>query len=592
MNYINEYRRIFPEVPPHDPAVQEIFLTTTVYRNRKYDISVSILLNFLFTQINDVVAEVIGGNDLVALIAYIANIENTTCQYSGLRFPPKLRKTPVPTLAACSKDCKCRRDKISEVKKNMTDEQRALREKRYQETMMATYGVRNAVHSTELVDKMKASLYNRSDEEKTLQKKRRLETCIDRYGSLVNAAFTEKRQETLMERYGVIHNTQIPGVIDKIKKTNLERYGVENTFSLPHSKERYKRSMVEQRSSIRDKKRVLVGYSQETIDILNNKELFSEFIKNKSTSTACKALGISQTAFYGVMAQYEIPACQSSYENEIRYFLIDNGVDFMANTRKIISPLELDFYIPSHKLGIEFNGIYWHSSLHKANDYHQKKYLLCREAGIRLIMINEDEWNHNPEIIKSKILNILGMSERGVGARKLSIRSVGSSQANDFFDRHHIQGRTGSILSSTGAFLDDQLVSCMSFNKQRGTDMIELIRYATDGRTYAGAFSRLFRHAVEQNGYDEVISFADLRYSDGAVYRSNGFELVRTIAPDYRYVFGESTYHKSSFTKKNIEKKFGIDMTGLTERVVMEMLEIPRLYDCGKVKYRWVRSQV
>lgn len=424
-----------------------------------------------------------------------------------------------------------------------------------------------------------------------ITKEKKKTTNIERYG-VDNPMKVKEIRERLasnnIEKYGIANPQKLDEVKERTKQSNLTNYGVEYPQKLEGFKEKVRKTTMERFGVDYHAK---LHYSDETILILEDKDLFSKEFTELGAGALANKLGVTNSTIYKYTSKYGIETAKgSSGERALADWVSTLEIPMVTNVRKIIPRYELDIYIPSHKLGIEFNGIYWHSSLHKANDYHQKKYLLCREAGIRLIMINEDEWNHNPEIIKSKILNILGMSERGVGARKLSIRSVGSSQANDFFDRHHIQGRTGSILSSTGAFLDDQLVSCMSFNKQRGTDMIELIRYATDGRTYAGAFSRLFRHAVEQNGYDEVISFADLRYSDGAVYRSNGFELVRTIAPDYRYVFGESTYHKSSFTKKNIEKKFGIDMTGLTERVVMEMLEIPRLYDCGKLKYRWVRQ--
>ena len=127
----------------------------------------------------------------------------------------------------------------------------------------------------------------------------------------------------------------------------------------------------------------------------------------------------------------------------------------------------------------------------------------------------------------------------------------------------------------------------MAFNKQRGTGEIELIRFCSDGRTYAGMFSRLFRYSINQFGFTSVISFADLRYSDGGVYRRNGFVLENVIKPDYRYIVGDKTFHKSSFTKSRIAERYGVDIAGRTEREVMRELGILRMYDCGKMKFRW-----
>ena len=77
-----------------------------------------------------------------------------------------------------------------------------------------------------------------------------------------------------------------------------------------------------------------------------------------------------------------------------------------TNTRKIIKPLELDFYIPNLKLAIEFNGTYWHSkNAGKDIKYHLNKSLLCREKGIRLIHIYEFEpYQVQIQLLKDLIL--------------------------------------------------------------------------------------------------------------------------------------------------------------------------------------------
>jgi very-short-patch-repair endonuclease len=64
----------------------------------------------------------------------------------------------------------------------------------------------------------------------------------------------------------------------------------------------------------------------------------------------------------------------------------------IENTKQIISPYELDIYLPDVKLAIEYNGLFWHSTKNSTSeDYHLMKSLRCREKGIRLIHIYEFE---------------------------------------------------------------------------------------------------------------------------------------------------------------------------------------------------------
>lgn len=79
--------------------------------------------------------------------------------------------------------------------------------------------------------------------------------------------------------------------------------------------------------------------------------------------------------------------------NNIEQHILDSitqvySGEILTHTRKIISPLELDFYIPELQLAIEYNGTYWHSiEVGLDSNYHLNKSLLCREKEIRLIHI-------------------------------------------------------------------------------------------------------------------------------------------------------------------------------------------------------------
>ena len=55
---------------------------------------------------------------------------------------------------------------------------------------------------------------------------------------------------------------------------------------------------------------------------------------------------------------------------------------------------ELDIYIPELKLGIEFNGEYWHDEVERprAKQTHMRKEDACRNEDIRLVVVWEREW--------------------------------------------------------------------------------------------------------------------------------------------------------------------------------------------------------
>ena len=79
--------------------------------------------------------------------------------------------------------------------------------------------------------------------------------------------------------------------------------------------------------------------------------------------------------------------------------------DTVENSRGIISPRELDIFIPSSKLAIEYNGIWWHSLANGTPvDYHSSKSDACERLGIDLVHVLDHEWSHRQDLCKLKLL--------------------------------------------------------------------------------------------------------------------------------------------------------------------------------------------
>ena len=91
-----------------------------------------------------------------------------------------------------------------------------------------------------------------------------------------------------------------------------------------------------------------------------------------------------------------------TYDFEIVKFIksINDEIQIIQNTKSIIYPYELDIYLPDYNLAIEYNSSYFHN---KDNQIREKyKTELCKEKGIELIHIWEDEFeNFKEKLIKN-----------------------------------------------------------------------------------------------------------------------------------------------------------------------------------------------
>ena len=72
------------------------------------------------------------------------------------------------------------------------------------------------------------------------------------------------------------------------------------------------------------------------------------------------------------------------------------------NDREILDGLELDIYYPELSIGIEYQGNYWHTLPENiVRDKRKKK--LCKEKGIELIEVWDDDFLNNPDKITKKL---------------------------------------------------------------------------------------------------------------------------------------------------------------------------------------------
>lgn len=399
--------------------------------------------------------------------------------------------------------------------------------------------------------------------------------------------YTQERSDKITETKRKLYGNDYGRMsFEKGRKTCEELYGDENYKNT----DKVKQTLYENRKIFCEE---------------NNCSEFSKIFKskyehgNKTLKSCMDKLGIKLINYKTVLyiKDEDVPKLQNELNNvnyhhesiaekeTVEFVKSICDYEILENDRNIISPKELDIYIPQKNLAIEFDGLYFHSTkFGKDSNYHLGKTLACEEKGIRLIHVFEDEWLFKRPIVESIIKSALGIYEQKIFARKCEVKEIDDKTFRNFCNENHIQGECSSS-ERIGLFYKNELVQAVGFCKSRfSKNETELVRMVTKLNTQVlGGFSRLMKHFGK-----DCISYIDRRLFDGKGYKSSGFEYVCTNRPNYYYVKELDRYYRMNFTKKNIAKKFPKEFDEkLTEEQNMEKLGFYRMYDCGTIKVKY-----
>lgn len=436
-------------------------------------------------------------------------------------------------------------------------------------------------------------------------------TCLERYGVVagcVAPAALKKQKATNRIRYGTDKPFQSPEIQQKVRET-VSRFGVTSTALLPNvaatqaatNIDRYGAAKPFQSLDIQQKvtnthaeKYGVKRFSMSTVpqsayQTLNDRStmMFLHHVEKQTLGAIGDSIGVSDVTVGTYMKSHGIETRYfmiSAGEQQVAQLLTDVGVEQVRrNVRDVIDRYELDIYLPDHQLAIEFCGLYWHGE-NRGKDrwYHRNKYLKCRQQGIQLITMYDYEWNARKTIVQNKLRTIIHKTNTPcVYARNCVVEQLNRQQKENFFDSYHIQGSgPGSV--NYGLFYEGRLVAAITFilsDKE-----VILNRYATSTRV-VGGFTKLLTHFQRNHSWKRIISFADLRWSTGALYERTGFTLEAELPPDYAYIVGNQPMHKFAFRHKSLAKKLSNYDSTLTEWENMKAHGYDRIWDCGKLRY-------
>lgn len=278
-------------------------------------------------------------------------------------------------------------------------------------------------------------------------------------------------------------------------------------------------------------------------------------------------------------------------EADLFAFVQSVSSDAISRARQLIPPYEIDIFTPSAKIGIEYNGLYWHSDARPdAVQKHKRKSDLMAALELRLIHIFEDEWVLRRTAVENLIRHALGKAARRKSARELSIEKQSASDVSYFLEANHIQGAAPS--GQAYCLLDnDTVVAAMVFSKSvssRGVTEAgwELTRFASSDNV-PGAGSRLFKAFLRDTAATTVVSFSENRLFTGGLYKALGFTATHITRPSYWVIVDGVRNHKSGFRKSRLKHKIPDYVATETEKAACHRMGWFRVYDCGLTKWVW-----
>ena len=466
-----------------------------------------------------------------------------------------------------------------------------VKEKRRQ-TNLEKYGVDNVSKIESIKEKVKQTNIDKFGVEYPMQsekiKQKSKDHFLKKYG-VDNPSklkhVREKMKKTMLEKYGIKHALQSEEFLNKLIQTNIKKYGKKSFTSTLEYKDMIKNIIFKKNYKLINNNRY------ELLDVNN-----TEF---KIFCNRCNSSFLIQRQLYRNRIKNDIEVClncnpiyniTSIAEKEILNFIKENYNDIILENHKINNK-ELDIYLPKLKIGIEYNGLYWHSELHKNKNYHKDKSEFFEKNGINLIHIWEDDWLYKKEIVKSMLLNKICKTSNKIWARKCEIKEINDiNVARDFLNKNHIQGHINSKVY-IGLYLNNSLVSLMTFGNLRISlgqrskpNSYELFRFCNKlNTTVVGGASKLFKYFIKKYNPHLIISYSLNSYSKGDLYKKLNFYLKHETGTNYYWCKDGVRYHRFNFRKDKLVKD-GFDKNK-SESEIMYNRGYFKLYDGGSKKW-------
>jgi len=436
-------------------------------------------------------------------------------------------------------------------------------------------------------------------------KEKKVNTFLKNYNhtSYIQSEEGKKHREArLLEVYGVKNCSQSDVIKDKKEKTFLNRYNVKNIFQDEAIKQNIQKYFLDnynvvnpsQIPEVQNKKEISclksTGYKHNFINpVIREKSRKGclatgrwKFPEEGYVKKIAEEKGISTETFYSFVRRFGVEQFEESFrlrmtkiEFVVKQFLESLKMPYIFNKRittdcnpnknkKFSRP---DFIVPSNRVIIECDGLFWHCDKFRDKDYHvdRRKYFV--DNNYFPLFFREHEILHHQKIVESIIKNRLNLITNRIFARKTTLKVVEFEEAKLFFTNNHLMGK--GLGETLGLYSNDRLVLAMQYRwKNKQDRLLEISRLCPlIDHSIIGGYSKLLKFLIKLEHPKQVVNFIDKRYGDGNYLSQFGFvkesEFISFQWTDFIHTFHRMKYPSNSGYDNGLYK----------------------IWDCGQAKY-------
>jgi len=190
-----------------------------------------------------------------------------------------------------------------------------------------------------------------------------------------------RSKETNLNKYGVIHPSQLDEFKEKTQNTNLKKYGVKYSMQNTEIKNKFKATIKQKSSNIIFEKYGVYSPAQ-------NSDVYQKMMKN-----GLHIYKFKDTDIY-YQGEYELDFLNKYFE--IIEIKRGSSIKYIFNNKECI--YFPDFYNEKLNLIIEIKSSYWYD---KHKDKNIAKQLACKEQGYNFIFIIDKNYDIFSKIVES-----------------------------------------------------------------------------------------------------------------------------------------------------------------------------------------------
>ena len=279
----------------------------------------------------------------------------------------------------------------------------------------------------------------------------------------------------------------------------------------------------------------------------------------------------------------------STAQEMIAIWLESIGCKVNRNDRVTLSGHELDIYIPAAKFAIEYNGLYWHSHIHKTPQYHENKTKLAHSRGVSLFHVFEDEWRNKRQIIESIAKRKLDLLNNIMTIK--TVKKLSNEEKKTFLSREHLDGDSSASFSIGAIDFDDSIIAVLSIRSTTdSTNRGEIVRYcqrhdiACSDAVKLSLLEEVRKESILV-GYDSLITYVDTRLGgEGLGYVRAGFKETGRTPSRWWWTDMNDRFNRFKFKADKA--------SGRTEAQVAADAGVVKIWGCENVIYELKLDQV